>query len=59
MYSEHEKYIHFVIEAQQVRLSNFGSYLISDEEDHSYCLRYEIEAPDCAPTSELKVCTWR
>jgi hypothetical protein len=53
MYSEHEKYIYFVIEEQQVRCSNFDSYLISDEEDHSYCLRYEIEAP------ALKVCTWR
>jgi hypothetical protein len=35
MYLEYEKYIHFVIEEQQVRCSNVDFYLISDEEDHS------------------------
>jgi hypothetical protein len=55
---QYEKYIHFVIKEQQVRCSNFDFYLIYDEEDHFYCLRYDIEAPDCAATSDLKVCTW-
>jgi hypothetical protein len=58
MYLEYGKYIHFVIEEQKVRCSNFDFYLISDEEDHFYCLRYETGAADCAATSELKVCTW-
>jgi hypothetical protein len=58
MYLEYKKYIHFVIEEQKVRCSNFDFYLISDEEDHFYCLRYETGAPDRAATSKLKVCTW-
>jgi hypothetical protein len=35
MYLEYEKYIHFLIEEQQVRCSNVDFYLTSNEEDHS------------------------
>jgi glycyl-tRNA synthetase alpha subunit len=57
MYFKYEEYIHLTIE-QEVKCSNYNFYLISDEDDHSYFLRYNIQAPDCAATSELKVSSW-
>jgi hypothetical protein len=58
MYLEYEKYIHNIIEENQIRASNYDFHVLFDEEDHSYCIKYDIKAPACTATKELKFCTW-
>jgi hypothetical protein len=45
MYLEYEKYIHNIIEENQIRASNYDFHVLFDEEDHSYCIMYDIIAP--------------
>jgi hypothetical protein len=55
---EYEKYIHNIIEENQIRTSNYDFHVLFDEEDNSYCIKYDIKAPACTATKELKLCTW-